>query len=107
MNWQGAVVRVWDGLPVNKGRFVGTAFFIDSRTLLTAKHVVENPEYGIYLDGTPGGGKEKIEPENIHLCDRDVAILITSRSFLSSPTFRLVSNEVNVGQSVNLAVYID
>ncbi|HNE03415.1 MAG TPA: NB-ARC domain-containing protein [Anaerolineales bacterium] len=107
MNWQGSIVRVWDGLPSNGGIFIGTAFFIDSRTLLTAKHVVENIQHNIYLDGTPGGGKEKIEPENITLCERDIAVLKSSRSFTSVLNLNVLNTEIKVGQKLTLAGYID
>ncbi len=107
MNWQGSVVRIWDGLPSNNGKFVGTAFFIDSRTLLTAKHVVENIQHNVYLDGTPGGGKDKIEEENIILCERDIAILRTSRSFTNLPDLHILNTELNIGQQLTLAGYID
>lgn len=107
MNWQGSVVRVWDGLPLNNGKFVGTAFFIDSRTLLTVKHVVENNKHGIYLDGAPGGGKEKIEPENILFGERDFAILRTSRDFPSIPFWYFVNTELKIGQQLTFAGYID
>jgi hypothetical protein len=107
--WQQSVIRVWHGLPHKQGKFVGTAFFIDPRTLLTAEHVVRNREHGIYLEGIPGGGKEKIEPNQIScpLKDRDIAILKTSRSIDNVVPLNLTLQELVTGERVILAGYLD
>jgi len=107
MQWQQAIVRVWDGLPHRNGRFAGTAFFIDPRTLLTARHVVENCNDNVYIDGVPLGGKEKIEADNIYLCNRDIAILRTNRAFPDIVPLCLNNTELNNGQIVTLNGYFD
>jgi len=96
-----AVVRLWNGLPEKQGsRFIGTAFFIASNTLLTAKHIV-NKYPVIYLDGVPGGGKDKIDPENIILCEnRDVAILKVSISYDDVSPLCLTSKKFAMPQTV-------
>ena len=72
------VVRVWIGNPNNGGRFNGTAFFINSNTLITARHVVENYiDNRIYINTLSDGSTLPIEKENIQLCPRDIAILKT------------------------------
>jgi len=78
----GYIVRVWvKGTPSKGGIFNGTAFFINSNTLLTAKHVVEGYEK-IYLSEVQSGGTLTIEAEDIQLCEkRDIAILKTKRSY--------------------------
>ena len=107
MPWQNSIVRVWDGLPNENGRFAGTAFFVNSDTLLTARHVVENCDNDIYIEGAPGGGKDKIEEININLSDRDIAILQTSRVFPGVVPLRICHKKIECEQEVTLAGYFD
>ncbi|HFU76697.1 MAG TPA: serine protease [Arcobacter sp.] len=78
------IVRVFREMK-GSFKFQGTAFFINENTLITAKHVVENPVkqgYKIYVsDTSSGGGKLHILSEDIEFCDRDIAILKTRRKF--------------------------
>ena len=34
MQWASSIVRVYNGNPSKAGKFIGTAFFVDSSTLL-------------------------------------------------------------------------
>ncbi|SFV66577.1 hypothetical protein MNB_SV-12-1713 [hydrothermal vent metagenome] len=96
------VVRVWIGNPNNKGRFNGTAFFIDGHTLVTAKHVVLNHK-NIYISDTPNGGIIPID--EVKLCDRDIAILRVKKKFdITSPSF---SDDITQGSSVNIIGFYD
>jgi len=77
------ITRVWIGNPFEGGHFNGTAFFIDEDTLVTAKHVVLNPNdelyENIFLTNTPDGGLTPVE--EVVLCERDIAILKVKKSF--------------------------
>ena len=81
MEWASSIIRIYNGLPNASGAFVGTGFFLDAQTIITAKHVVEKSTNGVYIEGAPGGGKEKIESKMIFSCERDIAILKTNRAF--------------------------
>ena len=98
------VVRVYIGDPTQKGRFNGTAFFIDAQTLITAKHVVEHRrDKSIYITDTPDGGVLAID--EIELCDRDIAILRLKHSFdIDSLSF---SNEIKQGIDVDIVGFYD
>jgi len=78
------VVRVWIGDPTNNGRFSGTAFFINSNTLITAKHVVKYyKESDIYINTLSDGSTLKID--KIIFCEKDIAILTIKRDFYTFP----------------------
>jgi len=65
-------------------KFQGTAFFINECTLITAKHVLENPlkrGYEIWLSDIPNGGKLLLLKDDIEFCKRDIAILRTKKKF--------------------------
>lgn len=65
-------------------KFQGTAFFINACTLITAKHVLENPlkrGYEIWLSDIPNGGKLLLLKDDIEFCKRDIAILRTKKKF--------------------------
>jgi hypothetical protein len=65
-------------------KFQGTAFFINECTLITAKHILENPlkrGYEIWLSDIPNGGKLLITEYDIDSCERDIAILRTKKKF--------------------------
>ena len=96
------VVRVWIGNPNEKGRFNGTAFFIDGHTLVTAKHVVLNHKH-IYISDTPDGGIVPID--KIELCDRDIAVLRVKKKFdIPMTSF---TNDITQGSSVNIVGFYD
>ena len=101
------IVRIWIGDPFEGGRFNGTAFFIDAKRLLTAKHVVSDREGNIYenifISNTPDGGTTPIN--RVELCERDIAILHLKKSFnISGITFASLLQE---GKSVNIIGFFD
>lgn len=102
-----SIVRVYNGTPSAGGVFIGTAFFINSQLLITAKHVVEDSLNDIYLDGTPGGGKEKIAVDNIFPCERDIAILKANLNFPTITPLDLTYHDLSVFERVMLAGYFD
>ena len=105
--WQQNIVRLWDALPNEGGQFMGTAFFITHDLLLTAKHVVE-PCDNVFLEGTPDGGKEKVEKNNIIFHEnRDIAILKTNRQFSNIDSVPFLYTKLELTQNVSLLGYFD
>jgi len=101
------IVRVWIGDPYDDGHFNGTAFFIDSHTLVTAKHVVldhDDKVYpNIYLSNTPDGGVTPVT--EVIECKRDMAVLKVKKAFqIDAVTF---SDELNEGDEVNVRGFYD
>jgi len=98
------VVRVYIGDPTKQGKFNGTAFFIDSHTLVTAKHVVENRRDDlVYITDIPDGGILSID--EVELCDRDIAILRVKKSFnIETLPF---TNQITQGSNVNIIGFYD
>ena len=98
------VVRVYIGSPTLQGKFNGTAFFVDSHTLITAKHVVEHRRDNlVYITDIPDGGVLPID--EIILCDRDIAILKVKKSF-KIDTLPFI-NQINQGSNVNVIGFYD
>jgi len=78
------VVRVLIEDSNGTRKFNGTAFFINSNTLITARHVVESSikkNYSIYLTDIPNGGNQLVLPNDIDLCKRDIAIINVKKEF--------------------------
>jgi len=101
------VVRVWIGNPHNEGRFNGTAFFIDTHTLVTAKHVITNREGEVYdnifLGNTPDGGIIPID--EVQLCQRDLAVLTVKKDFqIEVASF---TKEIKEGEDVEIIGFYD
>jgi serine/threonine-protein kinase len=83
------VVRVWIGDPNSGGIFNGTAFFINSNTLITSKHVVQNYiDKRIYINTLSDGSTLPIE--EIKLCPRDIALLKIKR-LIKVPTINFTT----------------
>ena len=103
------ITRVWIGDPFEGGHFNGTAFFIDGHTLVTAKHVVVNKdeeEYeNVFLSNTPDGGVTPVV--SIELCERDIAILKVKKAFEINKINMLFTDELSVGDSVNIVGFYD
>lgn len=101
------IVRVWIGDPYNGGHFNGTAFFVDTHTLVTAKHVVLNRDNGVYdaifLTNTPDGGLTPVD--KVILCERDMAVLKVKKAF-DIDEVRL-SDTLDEGEEVNVVGYYD
>jgi len=87
--------------------FNGTAFFINSNTLITAKHVLEeaiNSGYGIYLSELPRGGQLPIPYNAITQCEEnDIAIIRTSNSY-DIPKI-LFTNNLKTGSNIIIRGY--
>jgi hypothetical protein len=101
------IVRVWIGDPYSDGHFNGTAFFIDSHTLVTAKHVVldhDNRVYSnIYLSNMPDGGITPVA--EVVECRRDIVVLKVKKAFeIDAVTF---SDKLNEGDKVNVRGFYD
>jgi len=82
------VVRVLIKPPNGIFQFNGTAFFINEKSLVTAKHVLESAiekGYEIYISDIPNGGKLLIPHNTIELCERDIAIFKTKKKFDIEP----------------------
>ena len=103
------ITRVWIGEPFEGGRFNGTAFFIDGNTLVTAKHVVVNRDEekyeNVFLSTTPDGGVTPVV--SIELCERDIAILKVKKAFEINKINMLFTDELSVGDSVNIVGFYD
>jgi hypothetical protein len=101
------IVRVWIGDPYDEGHFNGTAFFIDSHTLVTAKHVVLDHDAkvypNIYLSNTPDGGVTPVT--EVIECQRDMAVLKVKKAFQIDPVS--FSDELNEGDEVNVQGFSD
>ena len=101
------VVRVLIEDSVGTRRFNGTAFFINSNTLITAKHVLANAiekDYKIYLSEIPGGGKLFVPSTDIELCKRDVAVIYVKKEFDSIKGLGF-TDKLKVGLDVKLIGY--
>jgi hypothetical protein len=101
------IVRVWIGDPYGEGHFNGTAFFIDSHTLVTAKHVVQNGQGerypDIYLTNMPDGGMTPVF--EVIACQRDVAIIKVKKSFeIDDVAF---SDALSIDDKVNVRGFYD
>jgi hypothetical protein len=101
------IVRVWIGDPYRDGHFNGTAFFIDSHTLVTAKHVVldhDGKVYSdIYLSNMPDGGMTPVA--EVVECKRDMVVLKVKKAFeIDAVTF---SDGINEGDKVNVRGFYD
>ena len=101
------VVRVWIGEPYKEGQFNGTAFFIDTHTLVTARHVVTNREGKVYenifLGDTPDGSIVPVD--EVQLCKRDLAILTVKKSFKVEP--KLFTDAIEEGSDVLVVGFYD
>lgn len=101
------ITRVWIGNPFEGGHFNGTAFFIDEHTLVTAKHVVLNPNNELYenifLTDTSDGGLTPVD--QVILCERDIAILKVKKSFNLDKV--LFSKALKQGRNVNIIGFYD
>lgn len=75
MLYDSAFVRVFNGNPDIGNKFVGTAFFINKKILLTAKHVVDECSKGVFLRLPPHGVTCSISNQNITRYKRDIASL--------------------------------
>ena len=88
-------------------RFNGTAFFINSNTLITAKHVIEEAisrGYGIYLSELPRGGKLPIPYDSIIQCEQnDIAIIKTDNNY-NIPKI-LFTNNLKIGADIIIRGY--
>ena len=86
MSFERAFVRVFDGNPLQGGKFAGTAFFFEpTQRLLTANHVVRNCQHGAFLQ-LPDGDVLPIALHQIESCtttygQRDIAILHIDQPF--------------------------
>ncbi len=104
------IVRVWIGEPFNDGHFNGTAFFIDTETLVTAKHVIQNSKdetyQNIFLSNTPDGGITPVS--EVILCQKDIAILKVKKRFdeIDSEKIAFI-REPSVGDDVNVVGFYD
>ncbi len=83
-------------------KFNGTAFFINSNTLLTAKHVVDKCK-NVAITEIDGGGILPID--DIKLCERDIAILKTKREF-NIPNITFFKN-IREGMEVKIEGFYD
>lgn len=108
-NWEKLVVRVWDGPPNQGGRYRGSAFFVSSRHLLTARHVIENLDWTkIRLDDGPWGqglfGLDKCP--SVHAPreknERDIAILTVARPVEGINGIDLDFGDPKVGEKIIL-----
>jgi hypothetical protein len=77
--WKRCVARVWDGDP-RKDRFLGSAFLVQSETLLTCQHVIdEAKEAQIFVSGPAWTGPQRIVRVIKHP-SRDIALVKTASS---------------------------
>jgi len=97
-----AVVRV-----LIEDRFIGTAFFINNHTLITAKHVIEKAlvqEKKITLDDMPNKGNLTISSKLITGCTHvDIAIIELERNYNITPL--IFNNNIEVGSKVTIYGY--
>ncbi len=91
----------------DKQEFNGTAFFINSNTLITAKHVLESAlmrGFEISLSEMPNKGILAISSDLITLCDDvDIAIIKLKRDYDISPL--IFTNQIKVGLQVFIYGY--
>ena len=101
------IVRIIRAESSTIRKFTGTAFFIDSDTLVTAKHVVEpsiKKGYKLYLSEIPDGGNLFISYNSIKLCnERDMAVIKLKREF-DIPKVSFL-NKLELGLDVKLIGY--
>ncbi len=98
------IVRVWSGDPTNGGAFIGTAFFIDSSTLVTAKHVVEGKD-NICVNELPNSGVLPISKNDITLCERDIAVINLKKSYKIEK--KLSQQDLEIGLDIKIHGYFD
>ena len=101
------IVRVWIGDPYKDGHFNGTAFFIDSHTLVTAKHVVLDRDDKVYtninLSNMPDGGVTPVA--EVVECKRDMVVLKVKKVFeIDAVTF---TDGLSEGDKVNVRGFYD
>jgi len=103
------VVKVLKEVNGNRS-FIGTAFFINNKTLVTARHVIEeayNGNYNIYLRDTPIKGDVPVSKESITLCKkRDVAIFVMKKEF-DIQAIEISFDLLKVDSEVNIEGYYD
>ncbi len=104
------VVKVFNGNPYQSGQFIGTAFFISSRYLLSAAHVCNACDDGIFLSELPKGGNLKVPDDNIHPCStshgkRDVVIIEFPRDDATIPDLPLLTQKISENTAVHLYGY--
>lgn len=89
--------------------FYGTAFFIDSNTLVTAKHVIrEAHEYGnIYISELPEGGVIEIPLNSIEMCEKDIVYFKIKKSFKQIDRVLFSSNNLEGGTEVQIKGFKD
>ena len=106
-----AIVRVWRRQAGKSDEYLGSAFLLSPRHLLTCLHVVGKqdtrepiPARECFFAGpTPGGGKEVIGRIEVHP-DRDVALLVLPESApdIDLPPLPLSAAKLAVGVQVTL-----
>jgi len=103
------VVRVLRENWHEERKFIGTAFFVNKNTLITAKHVVEDyltDDYKIYLTEMPNGGNVLISTTQIELCPRDTAVIKTKREYSTVSAVSYFEG-LNKGIKVNIQGFHD
>lgn len=103
-------MRVWHNSPTKGGSYQGTAFFIESRYLLTAKHVIEDFDVkNIRLQSDTGawieGGLRRIREAHPHP-SHDVALLCLDKPVDDATTIPLSQRDLSFlspGERITLA----
>jgi len=100
------VVKVLRKVSDERKIFIGTAFFINKTTLVTARHVIQYAgDNDIYLRELPDGGDLLIPKDSITICnERDVAFFKTVREFRIEQV-QISNEQIDLGSEVEIKGY--